>query len=54
MYYDLYEQEKERYTKEMQEYSARDMDAFSDDSIPLPARAGSIPSHSLQIKKEKD
>ncbi|XP_076465467.1 uncharacterized protein LOC143297160 [Babylonia areolata] len=54
LYYELYEQEKERYEKEMREYSAKDIAAYSEDSIPVPARAGAIPSHSLQMKKERD
>ena len=54
LYYELYEQEKERYEKELREYSARDMVAYSEDSIPVPAREGVIPSHSLQMKKERD
>ena len=54
MYYELFKQEKERYEKEMREYSARDLVAYSEDSIPVPAREGAIPSHSLQMKKERD
>ncbi|KAL8616535.1 hypothetical protein ACOMHN_036567 [Nucella lapillus] len=54
LYYELYDQEKERYEKEMREYSAKDMAAYCEDSIPVPARAGAIPSHSLQMKKERD
>ncbi|XP_025094088.1 uncharacterized protein LOC112563879 isoform X2 [Pomacea canaliculata] len=46
--------EKERYEKELKEYSARDIIPPPSDSIPVPAREGVIPSHSLQIKKERD
>lgn len=54
LYFELYEQEKERYEKELKEYSARDIIPPPSDSIPVPAREGVIPSHSLQIKKERD
>ncbi|KAK7494942.1 hypothetical protein BaRGS_00013821 [Batillaria attramentaria] len=54
LYYELYEHEKERYEKEMREYSARETVAPSEDTIPVPAREGTIPSPSLQMKKERD
>lgn len=54
LYYELYEQEKERYEQEMREYTARDTVVYTEDSVPMPAREGAIPSLSLQMKKERD
>lgn len=54
LYYEVYEQEKERYEKELRDYSARDIVIPPEDTIPVPARTGTIPSPSLQIKKERE